>query len=668
MVKLSIPWDKDKDKSSQAGTSFTPSFTGRPKTAPSASSSFPSLRRFTTDPSTTVPTIPPLLHLKLSSPSFLDSVVHDGTSDNPLYVIETEDNTTKIRRSDQKGFVNVARVRWRLSERTSRKAKQDLTGVQVSFGKGQWKPADEFLGYSYGSLSSYRKFYLPHHPHSMRWKRVGQAFFCTTENVKGPVAILDPALLTAPPQLRIFDPLFRQDHSRPQRSHSGLPLSLLDFLLVTAMLLVTPSDEWTNVTREGPSAPFPVYESLTTPEPDAADISSLSASLPPSPKKRHSTGSVHSLSSTTSSSAISAPNVAVPVIERWRHAVPAVPPEEEHVRESRRRRGPGSTSSQGRDSAPSRATSRSSLEMDAVSVPPSPSTTTHYTASQHYAASQHSHQSTQSHKPSRGTPFSLRSASSVSVGSQNRYYAASIASRELPQTPQLPQHPHGAESPPLPPLPPTIPIPIPSPSGSVLSRTYSQYATSPSPSVYHSRSLPVPPTPGPPPTPGGSSVAKPPLPPPPPPPVPFHSQSRPHLHQQYQQQQTPHQHPHAHAPSPLSPLGNPHSYASDPRVQPLPEVEPESATFAYSPQTKVPPPGYIPSSGDEGGSVSGDPRQPLSIRTTDVGGVVRRRNAPADEGPIDSLYDHPPPAYSAIDHSRSPVRLRAVNADPSQNS
>lgn len=25
-------------------------------------------------------------------------------------------------------------------------------GIQVAFGKGPWKPAEEFLGYSYGSL------------------------------------------------------------------------------------------------------------------------------------------------------------------------------------------------------------------------------------------------------------------------------------------------------------------------------------------------------------------------------------------------------------------------------------------------------------------------------------------------------------------------------------
>ena len=92
--------------------------------------------------------------LRLSSPSFLDSVVHDGSSENPLYVIDTDNNITKVRRSDPKGFVNVSRVRWPTDfHKSSFRKNKGLTGVEVVFGKGHWKPADEFLGYSYGTLS-----------------------------------------------------------------------------------------------------------------------------------------------------------------------------------------------------------------------------------------------------------------------------------------------------------------------------------------------------------------------------------------------------------------------------------------------------------------------------------------------------------------------------------
>jgi hypothetical protein len=152
MVKLSLPtWDRDKSQF-QAGSSFTPSFAGRLK-SPSAPNV---LRRLKAqDPAnSTQSSTHPLMTLRLSSPSFLDSVVHDGASENPLYVIDTDNNITKVRRSDPKGFVNVSRVRWPTDfHKSSFRKNKGLTGVEVVFGKGHWKPADEFLGYSYGTLS-----------------------------------------------------------------------------------------------------------------------------------------------------------------------------------------------------------------------------------------------------------------------------------------------------------------------------------------------------------------------------------------------------------------------------------------------------------------------------------------------------------------------------------
>ena len=155
MVKLSLPsWDKDKSQL-QAGTSFTPTLTGSVKTSVPSTSVFRRLKSQDSAASQTqAPNYHPLMVLRLSSPSFLDSVVHDGSSDNPLYVIDTVDNITKVRRSDPKGFVNISRVRWPAapSKSMSRKNK-DLTGVEVAFGKGSWRSADDFMGFSYSSLS-----------------------------------------------------------------------------------------------------------------------------------------------------------------------------------------------------------------------------------------------------------------------------------------------------------------------------------------------------------------------------------------------------------------------------------------------------------------------------------------------------------------------------------
>lgn len=154
MVKLSLPsWDRDKSQL-QAGTSFAPTLAGRFKS--SASLATPTVLRRLKSPenAATQPAHHPLMTLRLSSPSFLDAVVHDGSSDNPLYVIDTNDNLTKVRRSDSRGFIKVCGIRWPTDpiKSISRKNK-DLVGVEVSFGKGTWKSADDFLGYSYSSLS-----------------------------------------------------------------------------------------------------------------------------------------------------------------------------------------------------------------------------------------------------------------------------------------------------------------------------------------------------------------------------------------------------------------------------------------------------------------------------------------------------------------------------------
>jgi hypothetical protein len=159
MVKLSLPtWDRDKSQF-QAGTSFTPSFASRfkPSVSPTTTAL---LRRFKSTDSASQSASHPLMTLRLSSPSFLDSFVHDGSSDSPLYVIDTDNNVTKVRRSDQKGFVNVSRVRWPEDRQklSSMLKTKDLTGVEVVFGKGTWKPANEFLG---SSLSK-SVFPLPH--------------------------------------------------------------------------------------------------------------------------------------------------------------------------------------------------------------------------------------------------------------------------------------------------------------------------------------------------------------------------------------------------------------------------------------------------------------------------------------------------------------------------
>ncbi|TFY79679.1 hypothetical protein EWM64_g4329 [Hericium alpestre] len=322
MVKLSIPgWDKDKDRVYAAGDSFTPDFSGRPsrpRTAPpTPSTSLAPLFRLNSDANNR-PEASPFITLKLSSPSFLDSVVHDDLSDNPLYAIETVDNITKIRRSDAKGFITTSRVRWTASSRPSSamRRSREFDDPCISFGNGSWKPVDEFLTFSYGTLSMSRKFYIPHHPNSLRWKRVGAVYHCLTNDVKGPVAILEPAVSTTLSQLKVFNPMLRsRDTSRPQKMHGGVPISLLDFLLATAMLLVTEPNEWTNVTRPGP---------INEPDED----NEIRAG--PSRFSRTSHGSSLSLSSLFNAQAppepqpLPPPVPNMPSVEQWRKTVPSL--------------------------------------------------------------------------------------------------------------------------------------------------------------------------------------------------------------------------------------------------------------------------------------------------------------------------------------------------------
>ena len=87
--------------------SFTPSFAGWSKSSSSSTQNvFRHLKaRDLANFSHSSPH--PLMSLRLSSPSSLDFVIHDGSSENPLYVIDTDDNVTKVRRSDPRGFINI---------------------------------------------------------------------------------------------------------------------------------------------------------------------------------------------------------------------------------------------------------------------------------------------------------------------------------------------------------------------------------------------------------------------------------------------------------------------------------------------------------------------------------------------------------------------------------
>lgn len=76
--------------------------------------------------------------------------------------------------------------------------------------------------------------------------------------MRGPIATLDPAVGSVPPRLKVFETLHDKYDSRPIPVHHGVSLLLLDYLLITSLLLVTDIQEWMLVKKyEGKNGPLP---------------------------------------------------------------------------------------------------------------------------------------------------------------------------------------------------------------------------------------------------------------------------------------------------------------------------------------------------------------------------------------------------------------------------
>lgn len=106
---------------------------------------FPYLRRLDTGEATPRPLKDPLLVLRLSSQSFLDSQVRDNISRHPLYTIRTNGTQTTVVRSDPwNGETKTAAIEWPVLDPSKGKGKQ-LDGVTIQMRSGRPKSADTFL-------------------------------------------------------------------------------------------------------------------------------------------------------------------------------------------------------------------------------------------------------------------------------------------------------------------------------------------------------------------------------------------------------------------------------------------------------------------------------------------------------------------------------------------
>lgn len=93
----------------------------------------------------------PLLTLKLSSSSFLETTVNDGLSTEPLYTLKTTSMGTSVTRYDPwEGPTTTADIQWPSQLPVKSKGRENFYGVTVRMN-GNTRPVEHFL--KYGALS-----------------------------------------------------------------------------------------------------------------------------------------------------------------------------------------------------------------------------------------------------------------------------------------------------------------------------------------------------------------------------------------------------------------------------------------------------------------------------------------------------------------------------------
>ncbi|EKM75552.1 hypothetical protein AGABI1DRAFT_132092 [Agaricus bisporus var. burnettii JB137-S8] len=186
---------------------------------------------------------PPLLTLVLDAPSFLATELSDDRSLAPLYSTTTANMTTTIHRAAPGPTpTKTADIRWPTSPLPKPKGKKAPDGVLLQLPGAAWIPANTFLKPS-TSMDRPRKFRLPHYSHNMKWQKRTSGYWCTTSTVKGPIATYDPPTDDLPGRLTVYETLQDEHDISPMLVHRGVSILLLDYLLISCILLVTDSHE-----------------------------------------------------------------------------------------------------------------------------------------------------------------------------------------------------------------------------------------------------------------------------------------------------------------------------------------------------------------------------------------------------------------------------------------
>jgi len=189
----------------------------------------------------------PLLRLKLSSHSFLDSSLEDDLSATTIYTIKTtQASTAVLRYGNERNPTGIATIKWPTV--TSANKDPPLIKMRDWF---HWSKGSVFLR-SRSTPNSSRKFAIPDYSYTMKWKRYGNSYWCTTSSIKGPIAILDLANAQEHMSLTIFETLRDKNDPQALPSYRGVTFLLLDYLIVTALLCVTDVSAWMKLSNIAP--------------------------------------------------------------------------------------------------------------------------------------------------------------------------------------------------------------------------------------------------------------------------------------------------------------------------------------------------------------------------------------------------------------------------------
>ncbi|GJJ06272.1 hypothetical protein Clacol_000463 [Clathrus columnatus] len=230
--------------------------------------------------SPTLSTPSPQLTLRLSSPSFLETVLTEEGL--PVYSTETYENNTTLSRCDPYyGLSLVASIQWPHHESSTSFCKgkaKEFPSPRI-FINGTSVSDDELLKRNFVNTS--RKFRLPGHSVSFKWRRVQGVFQCVSSSGT-PVAVFEPAILTARARITIYVNATTTAFSDVGDRVSTL---LADYIVVTALLLTTHPQDWQGL-RTSPPSPLelPVLDISADSPTSSSPFSPLSAlSMPSTP-------------------------------------------------------------------------------------------------------------------------------------------------------------------------------------------------------------------------------------------------------------------------------------------------------------------------------------------------------------------------------------------------